>query len=103
MNALEEFKKAVDIDNVILVYASLSYSDGWDEEESSKIETTDIKELVSWLDSTDYDDDFGTQELFGVIYLRDSKGNPVWLDRWEYDGSEGWNVNTIPEIYTSKQ
>lgn len=46
-----------------------------------------------------YDNGYGFQELYGVIYCRDSKGNPVWLTRWEYDGSEGWEFNSVPEYY----
>ena len=42
----------------------------------------------------EYDDGYGTMELHGMIWL--SNGN--WMDRWEYDGSEGWQSNSLPEI-----
>jgi len=42
----------------------------------------------------DYDNGYGSQELHGIIWL--SNGN--WMTRWEYDGSEGWEYNSLPEI-----
>lgn len=42
----------------------------------------------------EYDDDYGVQELHGLIWL--SNGN--WMSRWEHDGSEGWQLNSLPEI-----
>ena len=48
----------------------------------------------------DYDNDYGTQILYGTVYCRNkTNGFPVWLTRGEYDGSEWWNVNVIPEFY----
>jgi hypothetical protein len=41
-----------------------------------------------------YNDGFGSQELFGTVWLTYG----VWLSRWEYDGSEGWQVNSCPHI-----
>ena len=41
-----------------------------------------------------YDDGYGGQELFGIIWCEDS----TWLSRGEYDGSEWWEVNKYPEI-----
>jgi hypothetical protein len=42
----------------------------------------------------EYDAGFGTQELYGVIWFEDG----TWMTRWEYDGSEGWEYHTMPEI-----
>lgn len=42
----------------------------------------------------EYDDGYGTQELSGTIWCEDG----VWITRGEYDGSEWWNVNKLPEI-----
>ena len=48
----------------------------------------------------DYDNDYGMQILYGTVYCRNkTNGFPVWLTRGEYDGSEWWNVNVIPECY----
>ena len=33
-----------------------------------------------------YDNGFGTQELYGIILFDDNS----WLERYEYDGSEEW-------------
>ena len=54
------------------------------------------EEFDAFMDALDfeYDDGYGTQELHGLIWL--SNGN--WLSRWEYDGSEGWQNNSLPEI-----
>lgn len=53
------------------------------------------EELNFWLDSLDfkYDSGYGSQKLFGTIWLKDSQ----WLTR-EYDGSEWWEYNRFPEI-----
>ena len=58
---------------------------GWDEDEWSK--------FLSNLDF-DYDEDYGSQNLFGTIWYKDG----TWSDRGEYDGSEWWNHNRCPEI-----
>ena len=41
-----------------------------------------------------YDNGYGGQELFGTIWLVDG----TWCSRGEYDGSEWWNYNQVPEI-----
>jgi hypothetical protein len=41
-----------------------------------------------------YDSGFGGQELFGTVWLEDN----TWLSRGEYDGSEWWVHNKLPEI-----
>lgn len=43
----------------------------------------------------EYDAGFGTQELYGIIWFEDG----TWMTRWEYDGSEGWEYHTVPEIH----
>lgn len=37
----------------------------------------------------DYDDGYGSQNLFGTIWCTDG----IWLDRHEYDGAEGWEIH----------
>ena len=66
---------------------------------SIEIETSDMEKLKEWAKDVNYNSDFGIQKLYGVVYLRDSKNCPVWLTRGEYDGSEWWNVNSIPPVY----
>lgn len=42
----------------------------------------------------EYDAGFGGQELFGTIWLEDG----TWFSRGEYDGSEWWEYNKLPDI-----
>lgn len=53
-------------------------------------------ELDAFLKAIDikYDNGYGTQELFGVIWYMDG----TYSTRWEYDGSEGWLHHECPVI-----
>jgi hypothetical protein len=51
------------------------------------------QEFLSQLDF-EYDDGFGSQELFGYVWLNDG----TWLARYEYDGSEEWELLCCPDI-----
>lgn len=42
----------------------------------------------------EYDEEYGTQHLFGVVWLNDG----TWLERAEYDGSEWWSHKELPQI-----
>jgi hypothetical protein len=53
----------------------------------------DFLEFLKQLDFN-YDDDYGSQKLFGTVWLSDKS----WLSRGEYDGSEWWEYNKLPEI-----
>ena len=55
-----------------------------------------VEEFHKFLNELDfqYDRGYGSQELFGTIWLEDGK----WLTRSEYDGSEEWVLHTIPHI-----
>lgn len=52
--------------------------------------------LHTFLSSIDfeYDDGFGSQEVYGCIWLEDG----TWFTRDEYDGSEWWEYHSRPEI-----
>jgi hypothetical protein len=54
------------------------------------------EELESFLKSLDfeYDSGYGSQELFGTVWLEDG----TWFTRGEYDGSEWWEYHKLPEI-----
>lgn len=41
-----------------------------------------------------YDDSYGWQELYGVVWFKDGS----WLEREEYDGSEWWTLKQTPAI-----
>ena len=42
----------------------------------------------------DYDEKYGTQNLFGYIWFTDG----TWGERYEYNGSECWVHQSCPEI-----
>jgi len=54
------------------------------------------RDFVQFLSDIDfkYDCGFGGQELYGTIWFEDD----TWADRWEYDGSEGWEYQCLPPI-----
>lgn len=43
----------------------------------------------------EYNDGYGGQELYGTVWLEDG----TWLSRGEYDGSEWWEHNVLPDIH----
>ena len=80
--------------------ASIKKFDSYDLEEpyqkfELKVNHTE-EELESFLESLDfeYDAGYGSQELFGTVWLEDG----TWLTRGEYDGSEWWEYHKLPEI-----
>ncbi len=54
------------------------------------------KELEIFLErlNFEYDSGYGGQNLYGTVWLKDE----TWLSRGEYDGSELWEHNILPEI-----
>lgn len=60
-----------------------------------KVDHTE-SEYMDFLNSLDfsYYNGYGGQELFGIVWLC----NGSWLSRGEYDGSEWWNRNFLPQI-----
>jgi hypothetical protein len=42
-----------------------------------------------------YDNGFGSQEINKHLKI---VGKDWWLERYEYDGSEGWSYKTLPTI-----
>jgi hypothetical protein len=53
----------------------------------------DLDKFLSNLDFS-YDSGYGSQNLYGTVWLEDD----TWLSRGEYDGSEWWEHNKLPEI-----
>ena len=41
-----------------------------------------------------YDNGYGRQEVFGIVWLTDG----AWLERYEYDGAENWELKKLPTI-----
>jgi len=55
------------------------------------------EDLNLFLDSIDveYNSGYGGQDLYGTIWYTDGL---TWSSRGEYDGSEWWDFNEVPEI-----
>lgn len=53
----------------------------------------DIWKFINDLFAIEYYNGFGCQELFGNVVFKDGS----WLERWEYDGSEGWAHKSCPD------
>lgn len=53
----------------------------------------DYQHFLMQIDYT-YDNGYGGQELFGIIWYTDG----TWSSRGEYDGAEWWVHNKCPEI-----
>lgn len=54
---------------------------------------TEYEEFLRKIDR-EYESGYGTQELFGEIWLT----NGEWIQRHEYDGSEYWDHMSRPDI-----
>ena len=93
-NARQEFIDAVKN------YAKIKCAVIYTEKQDAKILKVgySAKEYDEFLDKLDfeYDSGYGGQNLFGHIWLEDN----TWLSRGEYDGSEWWEYNAVPEIPT---
>jgi hypothetical protein len=55
------------------------------------------EDLLLFLEEIDvkYDNSYGNRELYGTIWYTDGI---TWSHREEYDGSEWWEYNALPEI-----
>lgn len=92
MNAKKEFLDAINKYKVIA--AVVNFSDGESDFKLKPLyKKDDYDDLLKFLDR-EYNNGYGGQELFGIIYCEDG----VWIDRGEYDGSEWWNLNKYPNL-----
>lgn len=97
INAKKELLDIITSRNLTILKIEITYTHiNWDD-------NTTITKNITTLDDLnfDYDAGYGSQELFGVVYCKNSNNRPVWLTREEYDGSEWWDINTIPEFYNN--
>jgi hypothetical protein len=98
-NAKEELLEILSNDTDKIKCANITHGQGWGNSEEDEfklpVQHTDF-ELTSFIESLDfkYDAGVGGQELFGIVWLKDG----TWLSRGEYDGSEWWEHNVLPEI-----
>lgn len=97
MNAREELEAILTINNVTLKCALIKCHSGYDVDGEFNLYVghTD-KVLELWLESLDfnYDSGYGGQELFGTLWFTDG----TWAMRSEYDGSEWWEYQKLPDI-----
>lgn len=94
MNALEEIIKHIgekEVENIHIFYISGIFTDG---EKTNEFKGS--LDQVSKMLNFDYDDGYGTQELYGVIWY----ANGTWSERYEYGGSEWWVHMERPDIKT---
>ena len=100
LNARDELLQILKEHNLIIKCAKINYGEQWDDEEKVPeyilkvgYNKEDYNKFLNEL-NFDYDSGFGGQRLFGKIWLT----NNTWLSRGEYDGSEWWEYNILPEI-----
>jgi len=101
MNTINAKKEFIDITRKYkLIAADITFGNKWDNNYTFKLKPLhtddDYKRLLDFLDRK-YDNDYGSQELFGTIYCEDG----VWINRVEYDGSEWWVINKYPNLSES--
>lgn len=53
----------------------------------------DKDNFIELAKTTNYDPGYGAQEVAEDLII---VGDDWWMERWEYDGSEGWKFNRIP-------
>lgn len=97
MNAKKEFLDEVKGKEVLC--ASIHYRESYDEKDDKHFSLernyseTGYENFLTLLDF-EYDDEYGGQKLFGIIWYKDG----TWSERGEYDGSEWWEYKKVPEI-----
>ena len=97
-NCQEEFLD--EVGNKKLLCVKIFYGAGyWDEsrKKSARLPVgfteADLKNFLDSINFT-YDNSWGSQELFGIIWYKDG----TWSERAEYDGSEWWEHKVCPKI-----
>lgn len=97
INAKQELLNIITSRNLTILKIEITYTHiNWEDNTAITKDITTLDDL-----NFDYDAGYGSQELFGVVYCKNSNNRPVWLTREEYDGSEWWDINTIPEFYNN--
>jgi hypothetical protein len=94
-NAKEEFIGFIGSLTVIAV--DITYCPDYDTSINIRLKANhtqaDYEHFLNQLDF-EYDDGYGTQHLFGNIWFLED----CWAERYEYDGSEDWEMHSRPEI-----
>jgi hypothetical protein len=98
MNAKEEFLEHLrDFVKSKSDVLCARFRKGYDNSESAILTTgwteDDFEKFLDTIDF-DYDEGYGSQELFGMIWFKDV----TWSERQEYDGAESWDYKRCPDI-----
>ena len=98
LNARDELLQVLKENNIVVKCAKINHEDWRDNTDIDILLKIDYNEedYAKFLNELnfDYDSGFGGQRLFGEVWLT----NNTWLSRGEYDGSEWWEHNVLPEI-----
>ena len=101
INAKEELQTLLDKlkqQQLSIVCAEITYEDDYGDSRTAirlplAHTESELEQFFKQLDFR-YSNGFGTQYLYGTVWLTYG----TWLSRWEYDGSEGWQLNKQPII-----
>lgn len=97
MNCKDEFIEHVG-DRVVKC-AIIKYAPNWDEADNRvfmlrvNYNLPDWDEFLACLNFI-YDAGYGTQHITGTVWYADG----TWSERGEYDGSEWWEYQCVPEV-----
>lgn len=97
MNAKQELVEACPTGCTIRC-AQIKYAPEWDVILTLNLplgwDNADMLTFMKQLSGVDYDEGYGSQHLFGVVWFTDA----TWLERHEYDGAERWVYKKTPTI-----
>jgi hypothetical protein len=101
-NAKNELRRVLKANNVSIkeiIAADIVYGLFFTEQADKAIKlpvgaTKEDKKVFWEMLDFDYHDGYGTQNLFGTVWLTEGR----WLTRGEYDGSEWWDFHSYPPI-----
>jgi hypothetical protein len=96
-NAGQEFLE--DTKGTPVKCAKIIHGSEWDDDRKEYIlklnyTQSDFEDFINALNDVNYDSGYGGQRLFGLVWFEDG----TWLSRGEYDGSEWWIHNSLPQI-----
>jgi len=98
INAKDELVSLIEHYNLKIIGAVIQFGDDYGVEPDKFIlsllySDDDYNEFLKFMDRIYYSG-YGGQELFGTVVCEDG----AWLERYEYDGSECWQLNKYPEL-----
>lgn len=99
LNKIEQINKLLNGTKMICATINTNSYNRWNDGEPIsyilKQEHTPL-ELERFLSSLDfeYHEGYGLQELYGTVWFT----NGIWMDRYEYNGSEHWDIHKYPAI-----